>query len=90
MEDETGAYADFTMKDAGGNNAAGVCHARGYNADLPPQWILYFNVKDPGESVRRCQELGGKVLREQGDGEGNLVYALIQDPAGAVVALMKA
>lgn len=38
---DMGDYADYTMLDAAGGPAAGVCHARGPNADLPPQWMIY-------------------------------------------------
>jgi predicted enzyme related to lactoylglutathione lyase len=38
---EMGGYRDFNMTIPGtGGVVAGVCHARGQNADLPPQWLL--------------------------------------------------
>lgn len=88
MEDEVGAYADYIMKDQAGNPVTGVCHRRGTNSDLPPQWILYVNVANPEESIRKCVQLGGRVLKEQRDEAGTLFYALVQDPAGAAIALM--
>ncbi len=34
-----GDYSGYCMNaTAGGKTVAGVCHARGTNADLPPQW----------------------------------------------------
>src|SRR5438128_803527 len=40
-----GGYSDFTMSPPGGGAiVAGVCHARGHNADLPPQWLIYVTV----------------------------------------------
>ena len=44
-----GDYSDFNMCDATGDAAAGVCHARGRNAELPPVWMVYFQVPDLAE-----------------------------------------
>jgi len=81
-----GAYADFVMNDEGGEAAAGICHARGSNADLPPVWLVYITVDDLDHSIGECQRLGGSVLtppRSYGGGR----YCVIKDPAGAVCAL---
>jgi len=81
-----GDYSDYCMN-ANGQAVAGVCHARGENAELPPVWLVYFTVKDLDESLRQCVANGGKVrvpprrLGEQGR------YCTIEDPAGAVAAL---
>lgn len=88
LSDENGEYADYIMKDQQGNWAAGVCHKRGSNKDLPPQWLVYINVEDITQSIKKCQELGGKVLKEVKNGD-KIIYALIEDPAGAVLALTK-
>ena len=54
-----GGYHDYRMNAANGQSAAGVCHARGKNAALPPVWLIYITVADLGESIRRCIERGG-------------------------------
>src|SRR3954466_7691130 len=56
-----GAYSDFVMT-ADGNEVAGICHARGANADLPPVWLIYITVADLDHSLHECQRLGGSVL----------------------------
>jgi len=89
LNDETGPYADYVMKDDKGNWVGGVCHKRGANKDLPPQWIVYVNVKDIAKSVEKCLELGGKVLKESKNDDGSYQYALIEDPAGAILAITK-
>lgn len=89
MKDGDGAYTDYVMKDDAGNWAGGICHSRGVNKDLPPQWIVYINVADIAQSVRKCVELGGKVLKESKNAEGEYQYALLQDPLGAVLAVTK-
>ena len=44
---DMGGYADFTMTmPASGEAVAGICHARGSNADLPAGWLIYFVVED--------------------------------------------
>ena len=42
---------------------AGICHARGLNAGLPPTWMIYLPVGDLTESLRRVKDEGGEVLR---------------------------
>lgn len=87
MDDAGQAYADFCMLGADGESAAGVCHARGANADVPPVWLLYLPVGDLAESLRRVRDGGGQVLKEIAGAEGACAAAVIQDPVGVVVAL---
>ena len=81
-------YHDFNMiAPNSGETVTGICHARGDNANLPPQWLIYITVEDVDKSVKRCVELGGKLI----DGPrmmGNSRFCVIQDPAGAVAALI--
>jgi predicted enzyme related to lactoylglutathione lyase len=79
---------DYFMNGADGNPVAGVCQRQGENADLPPQWLVYIAVDDLDASVAKCKELGGSVIAgPKGDGPGS--YYVIQDPSGAVLALMQ-
>jgi predicted enzyme related to lactoylglutathione lyase len=82
-----GEYRDYCMHTTpDAPPVAGICHARGENADLPPQWLMYITVADLEASAAKCRELGGKVLAgPRSVGEGRI--CVIQDPAGAVVAL---
>jgi predicted enzyme related to lactoylglutathione lyase len=83
-----GDYDDFNMNTPeSGKTITGICHARGGNAHLPPQWLIYITVEDVDESARRCVELGGKIITEPKDMEGYGRYCVIQDPAGAMAAL---
>ena len=85
---DMGEYSDFNMLAAeGGPPQAGICHARGPNAAMPAQWMLYVSVDDVAASVRRAVELGGEVV----DGPrtmGEHHFAVIRDPAGAVLAVI--
>lgn len=82
-------YDDFCMLPPGAEiPAAGICHARGANASLPAQWLIYITVPDVDRSARDCTELGGEIVvpvREMGGGR----FAVIRDPAGAVCALFQ-
>ena len=80
-------YSDYNMTmPANGEPTAGVCHARGDNADLPPQWLIYIVVADLDESLRSCRDGGGKVVREPRALAGGR-FAIIEDPVGAMTAL---
>ena len=68
---------------------AGICHARGYNAGLPPAWLIYITVGDLDEAMRRCQERGGKVRVLVPDTGGHGRYSIIEDPAGVVTGLFE-
>ncbi len=89
-EVKVGGYSDYCMNEPeNGTTVAGICHARGENAHLPAQWLVYINVEDIDRSIARCTMRGGKViapLRVMGD-QGR--YCVIQDPAGAVAALFE-
>ena len=87
---DMGDYADFNMIDpASGHPVAGICHARGGNADLPPVWMVYFRVADLDGALAACRSRGGTVLAEPRRA-GDFRYAVIRDPAGAVCALGQA
>jgi predicted enzyme related to lactoylglutathione lyase len=86
QEVDMGDYADYAMVTPDGEGVAGVCHARGTNAELPPVWMVYFVVADLDTSIAACVERGGRCLigpKSMGDDR----YCVIRDPAGAVCAL---
>ena len=86
-----GDYDDYCMNTPVGEvPTAGVCHARGGNADMPAQWMLYINVDDLDRSIARCEELGGSLLTKVKNMPGQGRYCVIRDPAGAVTALFEA
>ena len=84
-----GDYDDYVMKASDGTPVAGVCHARGMNADIPPVWLLYVHVADLDASVHRAEVGGGRILvAPRGAGGGRM--AVIADPAGTVLGLYQA
>lgn len=85
-----GDYSDYVMRPSGGGEAvSGICHARGVNANLPPQWLIYISVPDLDASLARCVERGGKVRVEPFSMGAYGRTAVIEDPAGAVAALIQ-
>jgi predicted enzyme related to lactoylglutathione lyase len=80
-------YADYVMKIPGsGDGVAGVCHARGSNADLPAGWLIYITVADVEASAAACVEYGGKVLVEPRGLAGGR-FCVVEDPGGSAAAL---
>jgi predicted enzyme related to lactoylglutathione lyase len=85
-----GDYSDYSMHPPGDPKAVtGICHARGVNANLPPQWLIYITVADLDQSIQKCRELGGTVLTGPKSLGSYGRLAVIQDPAGAVAALLQ-
>ncbi len=83
-----GDYNDYCMNaPETGKTVAGICHARGPNANIPPQWMIYITVENVKQAADRCAELGGEVI----DGPrkvGEQQFCIIRDPAGAVAGLI--
>jgi len=88
MEDADERYCDYNMLGDDGSPAAGVCHARGVNAGLPPVWMIYLPVGDLAESVHRVTAEGGSIVKSTRGTDGQYVCAVIQDPVGAYLALV--
>jgi len=86
---DMGDYSDFMMNcPATGHAVAGICHARGTNADVPAaQWLVYITVDDVDRAARECEARGGTVLAGPKGAGGQGRMCVIRDPAGAVVAL---
>ena len=85
-EIDMGDYCDYMMSPPGADPVAGVCHARGTNAELPAAWLIYIVVEDLDQSISRCEARGGKIIvgpKNMGDAR----YCVIRDPAGAHSAL---
>ena len=86
-----GGYADYSMKLPEGESVvAGVCHDRGENCGLPPFWLPYVIVADLDASLRCCEEGGGTIVSAIRGSEAEGRFCVIQDPAGAYLALMQA
>ena len=83
-------YNDYCMFPPGSKDPiSGICHARGLNSDLPAQWLMYIHVESLDKALTECVNAGGKVIGAPRNFGADAVYAVIQDPAGAYVALFQ-
>ncbi len=83
-----GEYNDFNMTSPEtGDPMTGVCHAKGLNKDLPPNWMVYITVTNLSESLSKVEARGGRVIKPVTSMGEYGSYAVIEDPAGAVCAL---
>lgn len=86
---DMGGYSDYVMKSSDGEGAAGVCHKRGSNQDLPSCWLIYITVEDLDKSLQACKKMGGEILREPKSCGGYGRFSIIRDPSGAAAALIE-
>ncbi|MGH2959840.1 MAG: VOC family protein [Solirubrobacterales bacterium] len=70
-----------------GDPAAGICHQAGDIEGLPQQWLVYVTVDDLDDSIAACDQLGGKVVFGPRASETMGRWCVVEDPAGAVMAL---
>jgi uncharacterized protein len=87
MAVEMDGYRDYCMMPPGSKQpAGGICHARGPNLDLPPQWLIYITVSNLTASLKACVQKGGMIVRPV-TSIGESKMAVVADPSGAVAAL---
>ena len=60
----------------------------GGQPQMPPRWMTYVAVDDVDASAAKTKELGGKVLVEPMDIPNVGRFCIINDPAGAAIALI--
>jgi uncharacterized protein len=86
-EFDMGGYSDYVMTTPDLEApVGGICHARGVNANVPPQWLIYIVVEDLESSIAKAVDGGGTLIdgpRSAGEGQ----MAIIRDPAGAAFGL---
>jgi predicted enzyme related to lactoylglutathione lyase len=70
-----------------GDVVAGICNQQGEIKGLPQQWLVYVTIEDLDDSIKACNELGGKVVFGPRDSETMGRWCVVEDPAGAVMAL---
>jgi predicted enzyme related to lactoylglutathione lyase len=86
-----GGAEPYSILSANGNGVAGMMNlGEPMKAEgMPPNWTGYVCVDDCDAAAAKAKSLGGAVLREPLDIPGIGRFAIIADPAGAVVAIMK-
>ena len=90
VDHDMGEYNDYVLHAADDETAAGgVWHKRGTNAGMPSQWLMYVQVDSVAKSCEAVQRQGGTVV-EGPRNMGDKPFAVIQDPAGATLAIIEA
>lgn len=89
-EFDMGGYSDYVMQQPDdGTGVAGVCHATGANAGLPPAWLVYWIVASVDAAIEACTARGGAVVAGPRTHGEHARYAILRDPAGAVFAVFQ-
>lgn len=84
---EMDGYSDYSMLDTERHGTAGICRRPGPNANLSSQWLIYVAVENVQNSADAAVQSGGKVI-EPPRKMGGLDFCVVQDPAGAYIALV--
>jgi hypothetical protein len=56
---------------------------------VPPNWLPYVQVDDTDAAIDRCGKLGGAVMAEAQDVPGVGRFAIVKDPTGAAIGIIK-
>lgn len=56
---------------------------------MPPHWGVYVTVDDVDATVRKAQQLGGRVLVPPQDIPEVGRFSVLQDPQGAVISVIR-
>lgn len=86
---ESGNQPGYAFIYNGDRMNGGIIEMDAVWGDLPPHWMAYFAVKDIEESVKKVQELGGRISVEITDIPGTGRFAVINDPQGAALTIME-
>jgi uncharacterized protein len=81
-----GPDASYTMLHADGRSVAALYQQEASHHG-PPHWLSYISVASASDAAARARALGGTLLMEPFDVLDVGRMAMVQDPAGAVVAL---
>jgi predicted enzyme related to lactoylglutathione lyase len=78
-----GGYADYNMNESeSGETVAGICHPKGPNAGLTPQWLVYIAVANVAQSIKKRLELGGQMVGGPHILDGSQFYVFQDTAAG--------
>lgn len=84
-----GDYSDYVVATPQNNKTvAGIVHARGDNAGLPPYWLIYIKVRSLEESMEAARSRGGEILAGP-KSFGAARFCVLRDPAGAVFGIVE-
>jgi predicted enzyme related to lactoylglutathione lyase len=81
----------YTLLNVGDQGVAGLMETPPEAAamGIPPNWTGYVAVDDCDAAAEKVKALGGSILRSPMDIPNVGRFAIVADPAGAVIAIMK-
>jgi hypothetical protein len=79
----------YTVFKRGDKHAGGMMKIAAEWGNVPPNWLVYFGVSDTDATVARAIQLGAKTLVPATDIPNVGRFSVIQDPQGAVFAIIK-
>jgi uncharacterized protein len=81
-----GQYIEWQVN--GRSIAGGLTMGSQYPANVPAHWLVYFTVENTDDTVKRAQDLGGRVMVPAVDiPQGR--FAVLADPQGAPFAVIQ-
>lgn len=87
---EMGAeMGDYRVANVGDTGVAGIMSMPPGAPPMPPHWGCYVTVDDVDATLAQCAALGGKTVMPPMDIPGVGRMAVIQDPQGAVLSIMR-
>jgi len=84
---DTGPGGTYHVISKGGVDRGGVTHH--LPPGVPPHWLPYVNVEDPDATTQRAKKHGATMVMDPADIPGVGRFAVLRDPTGAVLAVMK-
>ena len=79
----------YTVFSNAGTDIGGMYLLAGSMAGIPPHWLPYFQVTDCDATVKQAMSMGAKTIVPPMDIPGTGRFAYVQDPQGAVFAVIK-
>ncbi len=80
---------DYTVFEAGGRPVAGMMAIDPAWGEVPPHWLVYFQVADCARAVAAATAGGGSTLHEPTAVPGVGRFAILRDPQGAVLGILE-
>jgi len=75
----------YTMIKVGEGTGGGIMKNPIPNA--PSSWVAYVLVDDLKKAVEKAKTLGGTVMKDETQVKGRGLFAIIEDPTGAMLGL---
>lgn len=79
----------YTMFNNGERPAGGMYPLPPEMANVPPNWLAYFAVADTDATAKKAADNGATTIAPPADIPGIGRFAILQDPQGAVFAIIK-